>query len=118
MLVQILQELKAESDGYLKQRKSLQNFKYIQTCWFSFQKSLSKYYQDYHEWVGRGEDVWLDLIEDRARKGEYTSTDHFMADVDQMKTNCITYHTEGYGAHNDPAVKPVVEGLVQHLKLA
>jgi len=41
-----------------------------------------------------------------------------MADVNQMKTNCITYHTEGHGASYDPAVKPVVEGLVQHLKLA
>ena len=59
---------------------------------------------DYNIWVKEEEEMWLEEIKNRIRKGHYTTHEAMLADMDQIHTNAVKYNTTGNGQIGMPGM--------------
>ena len=59
---------------------------------------------DYNAWVTEEEEMWVEEILRRIRKGDYRTHEPMLADVEQIHTNAVKYNTPGNGQHGGPGL--------------
>lgn len=59
---------------------------------------------DYNVWVREEEEMWIEEVMHRIRKGNYRAHEPMLADVDQIYTNAAKYNTPGNGEHGGPGL--------------
>ena len=52
---------------------------------------------DYHTFVQKEKEMWLQCVAQKANRGAYTSVADFKADIQQIVTNCIAYNSPNRG---------------------
>lgn len=56
---------------------------------------------DYGNWVGHGDEMWLERIKQRVARREYASRAAFLADFERLLANAHAYNDPGHGELGD-----------------
>ena len=57
---------------------------------------------DYNLWVGEEEEMWMEEIMRRVRKGDYKTHEPMLAHIEQIHANAVKYNTPGNGQFGGP----------------
>ena len=63
---------------------------------------------DYNLWVGEEEEMWMEEIMRRIRKGDYKTHEPMLAHIEQIHINAVKYNTPGNGQFGGPGRLQVI----------
>lgn len=100
----VLKELKAAGDSIRKQNRS------AWTYWHMFAKRVTGV-SDYKKYVPAAKEMWLEKVQEQAKKNAYSNVEAFLADIRQIRDNAHAYNGPGGGKSRGGDIPDFVDGL-------